>query len=74
MNSASSSALQALGRKAKAGALPEAEDAPYQISAIWDVGGKFVYPNDKDLEQYHYRRGFEDCFTDEPNVPFRSIL
>ena len=41
---------------------------------IWDVGGKFVYPNDKDLEQYHYRRGFEDCFTDEPNVPFRSIL
>ncbi|WP_395543155.1 sarcosine oxidase subunit alpha family protein [Neotabrizicola sp. sgz301269] len=33
-------ALQALGRKAKAGALPEAEDAPYQISAIWDVGGK----------------------------------
>lgn len=21
-----------------------------------------------------YRRGFEDCFTDEPNVPYRSIL
>jgi heterotetrameric sarcosine oxidase alpha subunit len=33
-------ALQALGRKAKAEALPEAEDAPYQISPIWDVGGK----------------------------------
>ncbi len=41
---------------------------------IWDVGGKFVYPNDADLRQYHYRRGFEDAFTDEPNVPFRSIL
>lgn len=41
---------------------------------IWDVGGKFVYPNDQDLRQYHYRRGFEDAFTDEPNVPFRSIL
>lgn len=41
---------------------------------IWDVGGKFVYPNDKDKIQYHYRRGFEDCFTEEPNVPFRSIL
>lgn len=41
---------------------------------IWDVGGKFVYPNDKDLRAYHYRRGFEDCFEDEPNVPFRSIL
>ncbi len=41
---------------------------------IWDVGAKFVYPQDKDKMQYHYRRGFEDCFTIEPNVPFRSIL
>lgn len=41
---------------------------------IWDVGGKFTYPNDQDMRQYHYRRGFEDAFTDEPNVPFRSIL
>ncbi|KLU68661.1 MAG: hypothetical protein RHS_5523 [Robinsoniella sp. RHS] len=41
---------------------------------IWDVGGKFIYPNDKDKLQYHYRRGFEDCFADEPNVPFRSVL
>ncbi|MFV0479433.1 MAG: L-ascorbate 6-phosphate lactonase [Anaerorhabdus sp.] len=41
---------------------------------IWDVGGKFVYPTDKDKIQYHYRRGFEDCFEEEPNVPFRSIL
>ncbi len=41
---------------------------------IWDVGGKFIYPNDKDKMQYHYRRGFEDAFTEEPNVPFRSIL
>jgi len=41
---------------------------------IWEVGGKFTYPNDKDNFQYHYRRGFEDCFTEKPNVPFRSIL
>ncbi|MHB8963532.1 MAG: L-ascorbate 6-phosphate lactonase [Saccharofermentanales bacterium] len=41
---------------------------------IWDVGGKFVYPDDGGKLQYHYRRGFEDCFTDEPNVPFRSML
>jgi L-ascorbate 6-phosphate lactonase len=41
---------------------------------IWDVGGKFIYPNDADKRQYHYRRGFEDAFTEEPNVPFRSIL
>ena len=41
---------------------------------IWDVGGKYVWPVDRDKIQYHYRRGFEDCFTDEPNVPFRSLL
>lgn len=41
---------------------------------IWDVGGKFIYPDDKDKLQYHYRRGFEDSFTDEPNVPYKSIL
>lgn len=41
---------------------------------IWDVGGKYIYPQDKDKLQYHYRRGFEDCFTEEPNVPYRSIL
>ena len=41
---------------------------------IWDVGGKYVWPLDQDKLQYHYRRGFEDCFTEEPNVPFRSIL
>jgi L-ascorbate 6-phosphate lactonase len=47
----------------------------YQFTPfIWDVGGKFVYPSDKEKRQYHYRRGFEDCFTDEPNVPFRSLL
>ena len=41
---------------------------------IWDVGGKFTYPTDMDRRQYHYRRGFEDSFTEEPNVPFKSIL
>lgn len=44
------------------------------VPFIWDVGGKFVYPNDQYKREYHYRRGFEDCFTEEPNVPFRSIL
>ncbi len=44
------------------------------VPFIWDVGGKFVYPDDKEKREYHYRRGFEDCFTEEPNVPFRSIL
>lgn len=41
---------------------------------IWEVGGKFTYPNDADKLRYHYRRGFEDAFTDEQNVPFPAIL
>jgi L-ascorbate 6-phosphate lactonase len=41
---------------------------------IWQVGGKFIYPTDKDRREFHHIRGFEDCFEQEPNVPFRSIL
>ena len=41
---------------------------------LWEVGGKFTYPDDAGKLQYHYRRGFEDAFTDEQNVPFPSIL
>jgi L-ascorbate 6-phosphate lactonase len=41
---------------------------------IWEVGGEYMYPRDKDRRQYHYERGFSDCFIEEPNTPFRSIL
>ncbi len=41
---------------------------------VWEVGGKFVFPDDADKMRYHYRRGFEDAFTDEQNVPFPAIL
>jgi L-ascorbate 6-phosphate lactonase len=41
---------------------------------IWQVGGKFVYPSDKDRLQYQYERGFEDVFTLEPDLPFKSFL
>lgn len=41
---------------------------------LWEVGGKYIYPTDKNKLAYHYRRGFEDCFEKEPNVPFRSVL
>ncbi len=33
-------ALDALGRKAKAAKLPEAEDAPYRLTPLWAVPGK----------------------------------
>lgn len=41
---------------------------------IWEVGGKYVWPTDANKLKYQYRRGFEDCFDNEQNVPFPSIL
>lgn len=41
---------------------------------IWQVGGKFVFPADKDKREYHYPRGFDDCFSKETDVPFPSFL
>lgn len=41
---------------------------------FWEVGGKYVYPTDKDKIHYHHRRGFEDCFEAPQNIPFRSCL
>jgi L-ascorbate 6-phosphate lactonase len=41
---------------------------------IWQVGGKFVYPNDKNDMVYQYPRGFDDCFSTEINLPFVSFL
>ena len=41
---------------------------------IWQVGGKFTYPTDKDALQFNYRRGFEDAFAEEPDLPFKSLL
>ena len=41
---------------------------------IWQVGGKFTYPTDKDKLEYHYPRGFDDCFENEPNLPYLSFL
>lgn len=41
---------------------------------FWQVGGRYVYPQDKDKIYYHHRRGFEDCFEHPQNIPFRSCL
>jgi L-ascorbate 6-phosphate lactonase len=41
---------------------------------FWQVGGKYVYPQDKDKIYYHHRRGFEDCFEAPQNIPYRSCL
>lgn len=41
---------------------------------IWAVGGKYIYPRDINLIEYHHPRGFDDCFENEQNIPFRSML
>lgn len=41
---------------------------------FWEVGGKYIYPADKNKKAYHHPRGFEDCFEAPQNIPFRSCL
>jgi len=41
---------------------------------IWQPGGKFVFPDNKDDMEYMYPRGFEDAFEIEPDLPFKSFL
>ena len=41
---------------------------------LWEVGGKFVYPRDKDKLEYHHPRGFDDAFEADDDLPFRSFL
>ena len=32
------------------------------VPFIWQVGGQFTFPTDQNNREYHYPRGFEDCF------------
>ncbi len=41
---------------------------------IWQVGGKFTWPNDKDDLEFMFDRGFHDAFAIEPDLPFKSLL
>ena len=41
---------------------------------IWQVGGKYIYPTDKDKVIYQHPRGFDDAFTIEPDLPFKALL
>ncbi|HEO4075737.1 TPA: L-ascorbate 6-phosphate lactonase [Streptococcus agalactiae] len=41
---------------------------------IWEVGGKYTYPQDKDRIEYHHPRGFDDCFEQESNIQFKALL
>jgi L-ascorbate 6-phosphate lactonase len=41
---------------------------------IWQVGGKFTYPADRDKLEYHHPRGFDDVFSGEHDLPYPSFL
>jgi L-ascorbate 6-phosphate lactonase len=41
---------------------------------IWQVGGKFVYPDNKDDMEFHFDRGFDDVFAKDTDLPFPSFL
>lgn len=41
---------------------------------IWQVGGKFTYPKDKDQLEFNFNRGFKDVFATENDTPFPSFL
>lgn len=41
---------------------------------IWEVGGKYTYPQDQELLEYHHPRGFEDCFEEDSNIQFKALL
>lgn len=41
---------------------------------IWQVGGRYVYPTDRERTVYNHRRGFEDAFATEPDLPFKALL
>lgn len=41
---------------------------------IWQVGGKFTYPTDKDDLEFNFKRGFDDAFTQDNDTPFPAFL
>lgn len=41
---------------------------------IWQVGGRYTYPEDKKQMEYNYDRGFDDVFSKENDIPFPSLL
>lgn len=41
---------------------------------IWQVGGEFTFPENKDDMEFNFDRGFHDVFSVENDTPFPSFL
>ena len=51
------------------------ESLAYQFHPfIWQVGGKFTYPQDFEKLEFNFDRGFHDAFTTENDTRFPSFL
>lgn len=47
----------------------------YQFSPfIWQVGGKYTYPTDREKTEFCFDRGFSDVFVRENDTPFPAFL
>lgn len=44
------------------------------VPFIWQPGGKFIYPQDRDRRVYQHPRGFPDIFEADTDTPFPSFL
>lgn len=44
------------------------------VPFIWQPGGKFVYPQDRNRRVYQHPRGFPDIFEAETDLPFPAFL
>lgn len=51
------------------------EKLQYQFNPMmWLPGGKFTYPDDIGKLQYYHPRGFNDRYTNNVNLPYKSFL
>ena len=41
---------------------------------IWQVGGEFTFPDDKDRMEFMYDRGFHDAFSSPNDTPVPAFL
>lgn len=41
---------------------------------IWQVGGKFTFPNDVGKRHFMFERGFQTAMEEEPNLYYKSFL
>lgn len=44
------------------------------VPYIWQVGGKYTYPEEKSELMFQFDRGFSDVFAQENDVPYPSFL